>query len=522
MVLHKTAWALHVKKSHVTKSHEFPEGLMRTPVYSGSNNPFLAFVAQVVTNYNFVIQCLSIVLRRITCTCIDIHRLTKQTVRLFVLALTAVTLVACGSGGGDDSGDDDNSSSQEANSPVSEEPDSPPAEEPKDPPPEEPKDPPPEEPKAPPPEEPEEPPAEEPDEPPVEEPDEPPAEEPDAPVGGGAYIDDTHAILQSGIEIETISGPYGYDDYSYSGADNVALDARTASFILANSKNPEPTNSFNCGEGSLPVNEYPFKVNGADNIWVVGGIWNGEIPLESDRGPTYCNSSAVIYKGSPGGGVDGIRVTSSWDTIRPANSSDYMTVRNNWITDVRDDVIENDHYLNMTIEDNLMDRVYMAISMRDKDADSQSSSIVQVLGNVILLSEWYDDSRWKIGAFVKTNSKTPYLVVKDTVVAVDSPREAWTADGNWEDTWDKVITSGADACSNNKFLWLTDDPIPSDYELANMPACFTLETGAKARASWEAAKQNWIDCHPKVARTPSDPTSNPNQCVANTFGGYSR
>ncbi|MGI9318803.1 MAG: hypothetical protein ACR2QW_15855, partial [bacterium] len=235
---------------------------------------------------------------------------------------------------------------------------------------------------------------------------------PRPPSQGGNYYDDTFEILASGLDVKTVSGPFGYDDYRYSGKDDVALDARGASFILANSKNSNPTNSYKCGSGSLPTNEYPFKVDGPDNTWVVGGIWNGEIPLESDRGPTYCNSSAIIYKSAPGGGVDGIRVTSSWDTIRPANSSDYMTVKNNWLTDVRDDVIENDHYLNMVIEDNLMDRVYMAISMRDKDANSQSSSIVEVLGNVILLSEWYDDSRWKIGAFVKTNSKTPYLVVK--------------------------------------------------------------------------------------------------------------
>ena len=94
-------------------------------------------------------------------------------------------------------------------------------------------------------------------------------------------------------------------------------------------------------------------------------------------------------------------------------------------------------------------------------------------------------------------------------------RRTYLSAGSWERSWSKI-----EDCSNNLFLWLSDQPISSSVPLP--PACFTVLTGAEARAEWARAKQNWIDCHPNVARTPNDPVSNPEQCVANSFGGYSR
>ena len=41
-----------------------------------------------------------------------------------------------------------------------------------------------------------------------------------------------------------------------------------------------------------------------------------------------------------------------------------------------------------------------------------------------------------------------------------------------------------------------------------------------ARDRWQQAKQNWIDCHPRVSRIAGDPASDPARCEAGTFGGY--
>jgi hypothetical protein len=46
--------------------------------------------------------------------------------------------------------------------------------------------------------------------------------------------------------------------------------------------------------------------------------------------------------------------------------------------------------------------------------------------------------------------------------------------------------------------------------------------GEEARVAWAQAKENWVNCHPRVARTTNDPKSNPKECVSDTFGGYSR
>ena len=62
----------------------------------------------------------------------------------------------------------------------------------------------------------------------------------------------------------------------------------------------------------------------------------------------------------------------------------------------------------------------------------------------------------------------------------------------------------------------------SDYSGLAEEYGITILKGAEARAEWNRAKRNWINCHPNVARTPDDPVSKPERCVANAFGGYSQ
>jgi hypothetical protein len=332
------------------------------------------------------------------------------------------------------------------------------------------------------------------------------------------YVDDTHEVLQSGINIKTVSGPFGYDGYRFSESTNgeqLALDARNASFIVANSKNPNPTDDFDCDMGSNPLNLYPFRVYDADNTWVVGGIINGEIPQESDWSPSYCNSGAVIFKRADNPTVDGIRITSAWDAIRPSDNSKGLTVKNSWLSNVRDDAVENDFFLPLVFEDNLVDGAFQGISINSGSNNlAATGATIEVYGNVIRIREYLYKGRQQYGALFKNETNSPQSVIHDTVVAVDyKGGNTWSK--YWDKSWSKIET-----CSNNLFLWLSDQPIPSSVPLP--PACFKVLTGAEARAEWAQSKQNWIDCHPNVARTPTDPVSNPEQCVANTFGGYSR
>ena len=335
--------------------------------------------------------------------------------------------------------------------------------------------------------------------------------------GEAAYYDDTHDILQTGIDIEVVSGDFGYEPFLFSGEDDgleQALDARSASFIVANSRNPNPNDEFTCDFGWSSINPYPFRVYNPDLTTLVGGIINGEIPQESDWKNTYCNSAAVMFNNAACGTVDGLRITSAWDGIRAAEGSPNLKIKNSWISNVRDDAVENDNYLPLVFEDNLIDGAFHGISVHSGgDISNDAGTTVNIYGSLIRIREYLYKGSQQLGALFKNEESSPTSVIHNTVVAVDyNGGEIFPK--YWERSWSKI-----EECSNNLFLWMSDLPIPDSLPLP--PACFTSLSGAEARAEWDKAKQNWINCHPKVARTASESASNPELCYEDDFGGYS-
>jgi hypothetical protein len=332
------------------------------------------------------------------------------------------------------------------------------------------------------------------------------------------YHDDTHAILDSGVTNKVVSGSFGYERYQFDEpADGkpLALDTRNAEFQVANSANPNPTTAFDCNQGTDPVNHYPLNVYDADFTAVVGGLINGEVPQESDWEPTYCNSAAVNFKYAPSGTVDGIRITSAWDALRMSSDSANLTIKNSWISNVRDDVLENDLFFSAVFEDNLVDGTFQGISVHSGgDILVMPLDTVVVSGSVIRIREYLYKGGQQFGALFKNESSSPASRIYDTVVAVDY-KGGRTWKGYWEKSWSKI-----EDCSNNLFLWLSDSPIPSS--IPSPPSCFKVLTGDQARDAWAKAKKNWIDCHPRVARAATDPASRPDECVTGTFGGYSQ
>ncbi|MGI9318801.1 MAG: hypothetical protein ACR2QW_15845 [bacterium] len=332
------------------------------------------------------------------------------------------------------------------------------------------------------------------------------------------YIDDTHQILESDIDIEVVSGDFDLDFYRYSEPANgqsLALDARDATFTLANSKNNYPTSTRRCDRGPLEDNRYPFRVYDSDLTWAVGGMFNGLIPQDTDWNPTYCNSAAVIFKDAACGTVDGIRVTSAWDGVRATSGSPQLTIKNNWISNVRDDAIENDNFLPMVLEDNLLDGVFHAISINSGgDITNQSNETIYLFGNLIRIQEYQFKGEMHFGSLFKNEDSSPTSEIHNSVIAVHY-YGGKAFETYWERSWSKI-----EDCSNNLFLWLSNQPIPESMPLP--PACFTVMTGYPAWIEWTKARQNWIDCHPTVARKSNEPASNPALCSANTFGGFSR
>jgi hypothetical protein len=295
----------------------------------------------------------------------------------------------------------------------------------------------------------------------------------------------------------------------------LALDARAAQFTVANSKNANPTFEYDCEQGSLPINLYPANVYYADYTYMVGGIIYSEIPQESDWRPTYCNSGSMHFKYAINGVIDGMRIMGGWDAIRISPGATDLTIKNTWISDVRDDLVENDFFYSLTVEDILVDGTFQGISSDSQgDVTQPSSETVVIDGSVIRIREYLYKGMQRFGALFKyEDDVSPPSIIRNTVVAVDSDNG-----GTWSNFWDPTWALIKE-CSNNQFLWLSDSPMPSN--VGTPPACFEFLKGAEARAAWARAKQNWIDCHPRVVRGAGDPVSDPSRCVANTFGGYS-
>ena len=330
------------------------------------------------------------------------------------------------------------------------------------------------------------------------------------------YIDDTHATL-NGVPATALINDYAYERYQYEGRASgrpVVLDARRAKFLVANSRNSNPTNSSPCDKGPLQINRYPVNVYHSENTALVGGLVKSVVPQQSDWSPTYCNSAAVHFRYSPSGTVDGVRITGAWDAIRMAARSPGLVIKNTWISNVRDDVLENDALFPAEVRDTLADGALQGFSMAPapSSARDSSSTVVKISGVLLRIKEYPYKGRNYFGALAKHSVRSPTLVITNSVVAVSyHGGRTWTA--YWANTWKKTKR-----CSNNLFLWLSDQPIPA--AIGTPPRCFTVVKGKAATELWNLAKQNWIHCHPKVARLSTDMASDPTRCRAGTWGGF--
>ena len=296
--------------------------------------------------------------------------------------------------------------------------------------------------------------------------------------------------------------------------DSLFLDLTAATFRVANSGNPDPTPARPCETGNLPINRIGLIIRDAPKVQIAGALFEGSVPQNSDWRSTYCNSAALIVRDSAQPIVDGIRGARVWDGIR-IESTDFV-IRNSWLSEVRDDSIENDHLSSGRIEDSMFDGILQGMSVRPnaKSKRGLSNGTVEISGSLFRLREFPSaEGRWSMGSLVKNDPRAPRIVLKNSIIALDSDRAPRWSD-SWPITWQKL--SGA---SNNLLLWLSDRPMPPGFALP--PQGFRLITGAKARATWAEARRNWIDCHPRVRRLPGDPQSRFNACRPNSWGGYS-
>jgi Right handed beta helix region/RTX calcium-binding nonapeptide repeat (4 copies) len=318
----------------------------------------------------------------------------------------------------------------------------------------------------------------------------------------------------------TLRGDYGYTPYKVSDlAANSIIDATTASWTLANSRNSNPTASISYDSGSLPISRYPFLVYDAGpGLTIKGGTINGQVPQQSDWEYTYANSAGLRVEGSPNAIIDDWTISKPWDGIRIAAGTSNFTIEDTWISNARDDAIENDDLETGTIRDSLLENVFSGISLGDGDKVDGSDNVITFDGVLMRSKAYLYKGEMTHGSPIKMESSSlpgtlaPSLRFIDTVIAIEKVDHE--GQGRLEKAWDKTIES-----RGNVFLNLSDTPLPSDYPKPG--AGWTILQGKAARDYWEKARAEWIAEHGGTTTNPAPtnpPPTNPAPSINKILG----
>lgn len=317
----------------------------------------------------------------------------------------------------------------------------------------------------------------------------------------------------AGAEAISADGDHEYQEFVARDLEpGSVIDMRNGRFRVANSKNSNPDETTDCETGPLRLNRYPLRVYGSAGVALLGGRFEGEVPQESDWIYTYCNSTAIGLWNSPSAHMEGQRIRRVWDGIRIIEESPLFRIDRVWLSEVRDDCLENDFLQTGLIKDSLFDGCFSAISLRSSDeALPGDVSVTVTLAGVLMRMQPYlykGDRRQ--GFPVKADSASPVLVIHDSIIAMgDDEMVSASALGIG---FDKISD-----CRNNLFLWTSDKAWPD--HLDKPPNCFRVLQGKEARAVWAETRLNWINCHPGAVRFPDDEVSDPSKCDHAAHGG---
>ncbi|CDX14014.1 conserved exported hypothetical protein [Mesorhizobium sp. ORS 3324] len=312
------------------------------------------------------------------------------------------------------------------------------------------------------------------------------AESGQAPLTGGAG---------GGGQPIVLSGEYGYQQQSMRDLPaGTTVDARNASFKVANSRNSDPGVTMGCDEGTLPVNRYPVVLRDCPGVRFIGGRFNGEVPQTSAWEDTYCNSAALLVRGgSTDATIEGIRARRCWDAIRFAEEAAGFRLKGCWLSEIRDDAVENDYLLSGTIEDCLFDGCFSGVSVdpaKNKERDG-TKELVHIDRTLIHMHPYLSKGEITHQAPVKATDRSPRLRITGSVFALAAPNMRGFR--RLERTWRLAIES-----RDNMLLWLPDEPIP--YAFPMPPSGFKVLKGLHARQYWDNVHSQWIEAHRDVAR----------------------
>ncbi len=296
----------------------------------------------------------------------------------------------------------------------------------------------------------------------------------------------------------TLSKDYGYEQYMAKGlATGTIINASGATFIQDNN---------NSDDGRS--NPYPVAVKQTSHVVLEGGTILGNVDQTTDRLTVYHfdpgNSAGIRLEDSTDAVIRDWRIDKAWDGIRVSWNTDNFLIEDTWITNARDDAIENDKLNSGTIRNSLFDGVMGGISLDPSssspvDGSGESVTIDHVL---IRMQEYLAGGEVTHGSPLKLDKSLPMpdLHIVNSVFAIEDVHHNGTE--RLAVAWDNLVES-----SGNVFLNLSDEPLPSSYPMP--PKGWTVLQGQEARDYWQQARDAWVDEHSGSGTAPVDPPSLP-------------
>ena len=233
------------------------------------------------------------------------------------------------------------------------------------------------------------------------------------------------------------------------------------------------------------------------------------LPIEVQQSPFVVEQTHVLNNGD---------AVSLKPTVPcPNGPTTWLTVRQSLFEDIHDDAVESDGLCSVQVEDNLIDRAFVALAFRNRDADPTrdgSASIVKVWSNLIrahsfpsnYLGQTSHNGFWKWAH----GGKGPRISVRDNrFLALDAPPH-----GTLFPFVNRVIS-----CENNVLLFagsqaewqqalagacddLGDDGLCDGGRLLALSDCYTVITKADTQSEaaflatyWDPYVATWKSTH---------------------------
>ena len=285
-------------------------------------------------------------------------------------------------------------------------------------------------------------------------------------------------------EVIEISGTHA-EQVKYSRPDpDTTFDVRGATFTSSPADTLYPVS---IGKYSAPA-----------GLCFLGGTVLGQLDrnLTWDQVKDDYSGSGLRIGGNRPYVVDGLRVDNVADGIRPRGTEDLypkdgdgFTIRNTYLTYIRDDCVENDDIAGGVISDSLFDGCYTGISERPSSGNEQENHPAPagetlVLDHVLLrleaqpgVRDSHDPSVLGHGQLFKWSEVANTLVVRDSVFFVETVPNSDSSFPFPPGTTTSGVT----------IVWGADAPFEWD-----VPPGTTVTTD---RSVWTDARQEWLDRH---------------------------